>query len=296
MTNPPALFSLFGRAVRTHWTVGLTFPLVAAYGLATESAFSAVYYPALALAAFACVALQALVNASSASQYGLGTRDVVLFPFWATVRYAAVSERPWQEIYLAAAGPLAHGVLAAVMLLGLSQTGHSAAYPAPEQYDFGAAFLAHLGWCNLLLALLHLFPALPLGMGQLFRAALSMTTGRLHATETACHLSAIGALTLLLVGLVWLHSPLLACLAASLYLSSQEDLGRTRYFASITADRHDVAAEPVPSVLIPLDQVVDAGCRPPEPRFTGFTWNRKTRLWVQWLEGRAVGANALVGD
>ena len=294
MTNPPALFSLFGRAIRAHWSVGLTFPLVAGYGLAAESAFAGVYYPVLASAVFACVGLPALAHVFLAWRFGLGTRDVVLYPFWATVRYAAVSERPWQEIYIAASAPLMHALLAAAILLGLPD--ERAAYPTPDQLAFGTVFLAHLGWCNLLLALLHLAPALPLGMGQLFRAALSMTTGRRPATETACHLSTVGALVLLLVGIFWLQSPLLAFLAVTLYLSSQEDLGRTRYFAAIRADRPETHAEPVPSVLIPLDQVVDAGCRPPEARFTGFTWNRKARLWVQWLEGRAVGANALVGD
>jgi hypothetical protein len=53
---------------------------------------------------------------------------------------------------------------------------------------------------------------------------------------------------------------------------------------------------PAPSILIPVEQIVDDACQPPEEGFSGFTWNRKSRLWIQWLDGRAVGANALVGD
>ncbi|WP_020475313.1 site-2 protease family protein [Zavarzinella formosa] len=295
MTNPPALFSLFGCVIRVHWTVGLSVPLVAGYTFATESAFAACFYSLIVVAMLGCVFLQAMMHVFLAARLGIDTRDVVLYPFWSGVRYATISERPWQEIYVSLAGPLTHGLISAVITLGLGLAGKSAAFPMPDQLNFDSTFVVFLGWCNLLMAIFHLVPVLPLDMGQVFRAALSMTSTRLHATEIACNLSTIGSLALLLIGLAWLQSPLLAYLAIALYLSSQEDLGRMRYFASIKADKLE-ALEPIPSIMIPMDQIVDETCKPPDERFTGFTWNRKARLWIQWLEGKAIGANALVGD
>jgi len=35
-----------------------------------------------------------------------GTRDVTLYPFWGVARLTRLSDRPWQEIYIAATGPV----------------------------------------------------------------------------------------------------------------------------------------------------------------------------------------------
>jgi hypothetical protein len=45
-----------------------------------------------------------------------------------------------------------------------------------------------------------------------------------------------------------------------------------------------------------MDQIVTADCRPAEPHFTGFTWNARARLWIEWRDGEPVSANALIGD
>ena len=295
MTNPPALFHLFGRLIRVHWSVALTIPLVAGHTIFTESARLALLYSLLAVAVLACVVLQGLTHVFLAGRLGIGTRDIVLYPFWTSVRLTSISERPWQEIYISVAGPLTHGLISALLALALNWTGQASTFPGPSEAGFDSSFVALLSWCNLFLVVMHLLPFLPLDMGQVFRSALSLTTGRLRATEIASHLSAVGSLGLLVAGLAWLDSPLLAFLAVSLYLSCQEDLGRVRYFASIRADRAPTAV-PAPSILIPVEQIVDDACQPPEEGFSGFTWNRKSRLWIQWLDGRAVGANALVGD
>ena len=57
-------------------------------------------------AVLACVVLQGLTHVFLAGRLGIGTRDVVLYPFWTSVRLTSISERPWQEIYISVAGPL----------------------------------------------------------------------------------------------------------------------------------------------------------------------------------------------
>jgi hypothetical protein len=121
-----------------------------------------------------------------------------------------------------------------------------------------------------------------------------MRVSRLRATEVAAVLSTLGAGVLLAVAVAWLQSPLLALTALLVYLGAQEDLGTTRYFASLrqaTDDYHQP-----PAALVPMDQIVTPDCRPDEPNFTGFTWNARARLWIEWRDGQPVGANALIGD
>ena len=99
---------------------------------------------------------------------------------------------------------------------------------------------------------------------------------------------------MLLVAIFWLQSPLLGVTAVLLYLGAQEDLGTTRYFAAL---RHSSGDRPnPPAVLVPMDQIVTPDCRPDEPHFTGFTWNARARLWIEWRDGQPVSANALIGD
>lgn len=295
MTHPPALFTLFGCTVRYHWTVALSIPLIAGYCTGTENLYFAGVFSIITLCVYVCVLLQGFVHVFVAKRFGFRTRDFIIYPFWTTTRFTIISERPWQEMYISFAGPMTHGLIAAGMYVILKSLEVATTFPTTETLDYNLTILAYVAWCNLLLALLHLFPVLPLDMGQAFRAALSLTSSRLHASEIAANLSTIGSLALLLFGMTALQSPLLAFLAITLYLSSQEDLGRARYFASIKADKLDVA-EPPQAIMIPMDSIIDESCKPPEERFTGFTWNRKARLWIQWLDGQPVGANALVGD
>ena len=48
--------------------------------------------------------------------------------------------------------------------------------------------------------------------------------------------------------------------------------------------------------MVPMDQIVTPDCRPAEANFTGFTWNARARLWIEWRDGQPVSANALIGD
>jgi hypothetical protein len=45
-----------------------------------------------------------------------------------------------------------------------------------------------------------------------------------------------------------------------------------------------------------MTEIVTPECEPDEPNFSGFTWNPKARLWIEWHDGRAVSASVLIGD
>jgi hypothetical protein len=107
-------------------------------------------------------------------------------------------------------------------------------------------------------------------------------------------ISTLGSLILLVAAIVWLKSPLVGVTAILIYLGAQEDLGTSRYFASLREPPSSRAH--VSPLMIPIDQVVTQECLPDEPNFSGFTWNARARLWIEWRDGEPVGANALIGD
>ena len=65
------------------------------------------------------------------------------------------------------------------------------------------------------------------------RARPGTTVKPIKSTEVAATFSTAGSLLLLLAAIVWLKSPFLGMTAVLIYLGAQEDLGTTRYFASL---------------------------------------------------------------
>jgi Zn-dependent protease len=294
MIRPLTIGTLLGGEVRLHWSWPLMPVAVGVYSLAFLSVQEALFQALLLLAVYACVFAHEGVQLLAARTFGLGTRDVTLYPFWGVARLTRLSERPWQENYIAATGPVFLALIASVCGGALALSGQSVAYPDGVTGPTVETFFVHLFWGNVLLAALHCLPILPLDAGRIFRASLAMTVSRLRATEVAAALSTLGAAILLIAAIIWFKSPLLGATALLLYLGAQEDLGTTRYFAAMRHNRGEGA--PAPAVMVPMDQIVTNDCRPAEPNFSGFTWNSRARLWIEWRDGQPISANALIGD
>src|SRR5438270_4930752 len=286
MTRSLTIGTLYGSELRMHWSWPALPVAAAVYSYAWFPWPFATFDVLLLLAAYICILGHEAVQHLAARSFGLGTRDVTLYPFWAVARLTRLSDRPWQENYIAATGPVFLGLIAAAVGALLSASGHSLTYPERVTEPTTDVFLLHLFWTAVLLAALHCLPILPLDAGRIFRASLAMTASRLRATEVAAALSTLGAALLLLAAVVWFRSPILGITAILLYLGAQEDLGTTRYFASIRHERGE--GGPAPAVLVPMDQIVTADCRPAEPNFSGFTWNARARLWIEWRDGQPV--------
>jgi Zn-dependent protease len=282
MARPHSIGTLHGSDLRMHWSWPLLPVGVAIYSLAVLPWRAALYSILLILAAYICVLAHQAIQLLAARRFGLGTRDVTLYPFWGVARLTRLSERPWQENYIAATGPIVFGIIATVI---------GAILMAEPSVPL---FMLQLFWSNVLLAGLHLLPVIPLDGGRILRASLAVSTSRLRATEIAAGVTTVAAGVMILAAILWIKSPLLGVTAALLYLGAQEDLGTTRYFASL---RHTAGDRPhPPAVLIPMDQILSPDCRPNEPNFSGFTWNAHARLWIEWRDGQPVSANALIGD
>jgi Zn-dependent protease len=263
------LGTAFGIGIYVHWTF-LLVPLLVFWNSAGLGASVALFILALTLAVFGCVVLHELGHALMARRFGIPTRDITLYPIGGVASMERMSERPWEEFWIAVAGPAVNVAIAA--LLGVLLF----VLPEGEELTIAAETLLLQ---NIVLVLFNLLPAFPMDGGRVLRALLALRLGRLRATEIAVSLSAGMAWLFMLVGVFW--APMLMVLAVFIFFMGQQEL---------LALRHQVGTRrQEPLDVLPADEEgIDAVYRPHAGNFTGFTWDQQRHWWIEWRNGRAV--------
>jgi Zn-dependent protease len=245
------------------------------------------------------VVLHELGHALMARYFGIGTRDITLYPIGGVARLDRMSERPAEELLIALAGPAVNLVLVLLLspfvvtaaVTGLLGGDGTAVSVAEEAVALVARFLGALWLSNLMLLIFNLLPAFPMDGGRVLRALLSAGLGLLRATEIAANVGMVVAVIMGVVGGVVWHNFMLVILAAFVYFAGQQELLALR---RREAQRRMAALDPLP-VLVTVGptpapgEPLPAPVSPPEPNFTGFVWDPGYRAWVQWLNGRPVG-------
>jgi Zn-dependent protease len=152
----------------------------------------------LLAALFAFVVLHEYGHALMARSFGIATRDVTLYPIGGVARLERMSEKPWEEFWIAIAGPLVNfvsaGALAFVMFL------------APL-HGLAGELVQYLFGMNIVLFVFNLLPAFPMDGGRVLRALLAVPLDRLTATRVAVYVSVAVALVMGAAGVWFLHSP-----------------------------------------------------------------------------------------
>jgi Zn-dependent protease len=237
-----------------------------------------------------------------ARYFGIGTRDITLYPIGGVARLDRMSERPAEELLIALAGPAVNLVI--VLLLspfvltaaftGVLGGGGTAVTFAQGAVTLLARFAVGVWFSNLLLLGFNLLPAFPMDGGRVLRALLSAGLGLLRATEIAAVIGLVTAVLMALAGILLpppFNNPMLVIVAAFVYFAGQQELLALR---RREAQRRMAALSPVPVVVTvgpatsPGDPLTASpGLR--DPNFTGFVWDPSYRAWVQWLNGRPVG-------
>ena len=200
------LFSLFGfevsvdaswllLAVLIAWTLaGSVFPGI------TPGLTSVHYWVMGGFAAaglFMSIVFHETAHSLVARHYGLPIRGITLFIFGGVAEMTAEPNRPRDELLMAAAGPAASLLLAAMcyaLLVGVAAWGGPAVV---------AGVLWYLALINFILALFNLVPAFPLDGGRILRAALWSWRGDLvWATRIAAGAGNLFGIFLIVLGLI----------------------------------------------------------------------------------------------
>lgn len=176
----------FGTNLLIHWTFWLLPLWVFVTHVQNPGEVPLALHLALLGALFACVVLHEYGHALTARLFGIRTRDITLYPIGGVARLERMSEKPWEEFWIAIAGPLVNVALAAI--LGLGFFAGALVWPGFVHGTL-AEFLFLLVAMNLVLFGFNLVPAFPMDGGRVLRALLTLRLGRVRATRAAVGVS-----------------------------------------------------------------------------------------------------------
>lgn len=184
------LGKVLGIQIRIHWTFLLLpvwiFSSAVLGGLGVASAISTVIF---VFAIFGCVLLHELGHAMAARQFNIPTRDIVLLPIGGVASLERMPRNPWQELWIAAAGPLVNVAIASVIL------------PVLWLFSVSNGFWFNLALANIALVIFNLIPAFPMDGGRILRSTLALCMDWLDATKIAVVVGKISAVALGCIGL-----------------------------------------------------------------------------------------------
>jgi Zn-dependent protease len=213
------LATVSGIKLRVHWTF-LILPVYiyltsVSAGLGAVAALQSVL---LLFAIFGCVVLHELGHALAARQFGISTRDITLLPIGGVAALERMPSNPWQELWIAVAGPLVNVVIASFLLLGMLIAGQLGSL-----FSFG--FIAQLTLANIALVVFNMIPAFPMDGGRVLRSIAALFTDRITATRIAVAVGRVAAIGLGLLGIVS-GNIFLALIAVFVYFAGSAELNQ----------------------------------------------------------------------
>src|SRR5690606_5666813 len=135
-----------------------------------------------------------------ARRYGVGTRDITLLPIGGVARLDHIPEDPWQEFWIAVAGPAVNVAIAIGLTVLLALQGTFRTTIDPELLT-ATPFLHTLLAFNIFVVLFNLRPAFPMDGGRIPRSLLAMRMNCVRATRTAANIGQMMAMLFGIVGL-----------------------------------------------------------------------------------------------
>lgn len=275
----------FGIDLYVHSTFWLL-PLFIAFSSSGQGMIGMAVNILFVFAVFTCIVLHELGHALAARGYGIGTRDITLYPIGGVASLERMPSQPGREIAIALAGPAVNVVIAGALALGL----WIGSYFMPAIYDDNLVveFLNMLMWANAVLCGFNLLPAFPMDGGRVLRALLATRMSRVRATTIAAGVGTVVAGVFLVIGIM-LGRPSLIVLAVAVFFLGQAELAMTRMLERGREFRDRVVDffTPPESEEVPSPTSTD---RPPSPGFSGLAWDATRRMWVEWKNGKPIGA------
>jgi Zn-dependent protease len=275
----------FGINLYLHGTFWLLPAFVLLSGLMSYGLEMALLDVGVLLTIFGCVALHELGHALAARGFGIGTKDIVLYPLGGVARLDRMPERPWQEIAVALAGPAVNVAIALLLAPLMMLDGYALTLIGPYE-TYGEAFWNRVLLGNIVLVLFNLIPAFPMDGGRVLRAALAMFTTRLGATAIAANVGAGFAILFGLLGLVS-GNFMLMLLAFFLFVTGRAELAGVRHEEAERRYR-DRYGDDGPTVSVFGRPVARPVNEPTARPADGWEYDPRRRVWVEWRDGYPV--------
>lgn len=187
------IFTVFGISIYIHNTF-LILPILFFMTSGIRGVF-------LVLFVFSCVTMHELSHSLTAKKFGVGVKDITLFPIGGVASISSFPQKPSQEFLIALAGPMFNIVFAAVLFYPLYRVLGPDVLFKPSLRTWPNAF-AEAFWINPWLALFNLLPAFPMDGGRLLRSFLAQRLGFLRATQIAVGIGHFFALAFGIIGIM----------------------------------------------------------------------------------------------
>jgi Zn-dependent protease len=162
----------------------------------------------LILLLFLCVTLHELGHSVVAQKFGVQVRQIVLLPIGGVAMMQRIPRNPWEELWIALAGPVVNVVIAAALWLGIvarerfTGVDFGQLLALGRDGPSGALMLSWLLSANMALVVFNMVPAFPLDGGRVLRAILAMRMTHARATAIAAVVGQVLAVALGTLGLV----------------------------------------------------------------------------------------------
>jgi len=268
----------FGINVFVHWSFWLLPLWVVLYHRFDADAAPLGMQLALLASVFACVVLHEYGHALTARRFGIRTQDITLYPIGGVARLDRMSERPWEEFFIAVAGPLVNVAIAVV--LGTVTAAGSLFVPGFLDHPVGM-YLVLLTALNGMLVLFNLLPVFPMDGGRVLRSLLSIPMGLLPATRVAVAVSSVAAflgVSLTLAYAVFqqqMFNPMLILIGLFVFWAGQQEL-----WALERRERQRTRDDEEPIVVDLVDDAEPAWRPVPKP-VTVYVWDAVRNEWIK---------------
>ncbi|HMK35825.1 MAG TPA: site-2 protease family protein [Desulfomonilaceae bacterium] len=168
---------------------------------------------------FASVVFHELSHSMVARHYGIAVLDITLLPIGGVARMPNPPEKPFQEIVISLAGPLASIILAFSLWFTAEFLGYDVSL---SDLSVRGNLLAQLAAVNLVLAIFNLIPAFPMDGGRILRGFLALYLNQFTATRIAVGVGQVFAILLFFLG-IFTANFFLLLIALFVYLGAESE-------------------------------------------------------------------------
>jgi len=214
------LGEIAGIRLQVHFTFAIFMAWIVLSGLFDGKSWQVVLAnAAFTLGLFTCVVLHEFGHALTAARYGIRTKDITLLPIGGVARLERMPDDPWQELWVALAGPAVNVVIAVSIWIWLLISRGAANLAATDVAS--GTFLERILLVNIVLVVFNMLPAFPMDGGRVLRALLATRLEYTRATQIAAYLGQGMAVLFGIVG--FFYNPMLMFIALFVWIGASQE-------------------------------------------------------------------------